>query len=291
MITKISKIDEDIYQIDDNEIPLDVTSTRNLIESLGNQDINDVMDEIDKEGSIDLKTAEKGSVVEVYEVTYPDGEDIQEYVKKKDLVSQDLFPGVESEDINVKVMPKNDLQVNSKKSWREVLALQEDISLISLDIEDIKPEDEEEVLILAGKAFGSHFGSESTAYQYIQQDTDFSISKKLVAKFSDNIKKIVGFYLLQYNTLFHGIELNEMKPLIDLTPYKNKTGIEGVALWVDPKYRGQGAGNSLKDVPKSLGADYIWGLQFKSLNNLNDWLKRRQLVAENGGVYLTAEKI
>lgn len=71
--------------------------------------------------------------------------------------------------------------------------------------------------------------------------------------------------------------------------YVGLTGVEGLLLAIDESIRGQGWGNKLKDYPKTLGYDYIWGQQFKGLNNLNDWLKRRELVATTSEVYITAE--
>lgn len=71
--------------------------------------------------------------------------------------------------------------------------------------------------------------------------------------------------------------------------YVGLIGVEGLLLVVDESVRGQGWGNKLKDYPKSLGYGYIWGQQSKGLNNLNDWLKRRELVATTGEVYITAE--
>jgi len=52
-----------------------------------------------------------------------------------------------------------------------------------------------------------------------------------------------------------------------------------------------GWGNKLKDAPKTLDVDYIWGQQFKGLNNLEDWLKRRELIHETQDIYITAEII
>ena len=66
-------------------------------------------------------------------------------------------------------------------------------------------------------------------------------------------------------------------------------GIEGLLLVVDESSRSQGWGNKLKDYPKTLGYGYIWGQQLKGLNNLKDWLKRRELVGTTDKVYITAE--
>jgi hypothetical protein len=71
--------------------------------------------------------------------------------------------------------------------------------------------------------------------------------------------------------------------------YVGLIGIEGLLIVVDESVRGQGWGNKLKEYPKSLGYGYIWGQQFKGLNNLKDWLKRRELVATTDEVYITAE--
>jgi hypothetical protein len=41
-------------------------------------------------------------------------------------------------------------------------------------------------------------------------------------------------------------------------------------------------------------ADYIYGLQYKSLNNLQNWLKSRRLVAQSEGdeaVYITLQDL
>jgi hypothetical protein len=71
--------------------------------------------------------------------------------------------------------------------------------------------------------------------------------------------------------------------------YVGLIGIEGLLIAVDESVRGQGWGNVLKDYPKTLGYGYIWGQQFKGLNNLKDWLKRRELIATTSEVYITAE--
>jgi hypothetical protein len=71
--------------------------------------------------------------------------------------------------------------------------------------------------------------------------------------------------------------------------YVGLIGVEGLLLAVDESVRGKGWGNKLKEYPKTLGYDYIWGQQFKKLNNLKDWLKRRELVGTTNDTYITAE--
>lgn len=64
-------------------------------------------------------------------------------------------------------------------------------------------------------------------------------------------------------------------------------GIQGVALGVSSKYKNLGIGKKLILYPETIGADYVWGFQFKKLENINDWLKRRKIYSENGGMYTT----
>lgn len=96
----------------------------------------------------------------------------------------------------------------------------------------------------------------------------------------DDNDKLLGSYILGNN---------QMNSLIFDNRFNKLLGIEGVLLCVDESIRGQGWGNKLKEYPKSLPIDYIWGQQFKSLNNLEDWLKRRELIGETSDVYITAE--
>jgi hypothetical protein len=111
---------------------------------------------------------------------------------------------------------------------------------------------------------------------YLKGATNWDISAMLVT----DEDKILGVYLLGDNKLTN---------FVDSPKYKDLIGIEGVLLFIDSSIRGLGYGNKLKDYPKTLGYDYIWGQQFKGLKNLGDWLKRRELVATTNDVYITAE--
>jgi hypothetical protein len=110
----------------------------------------------------------------------------------------------------------------------------------------------------------------------LQQETNWDISAILL----DDEDKIMGLYLLGDSQL-DSLTVNEK--------FIKLKGVEGVLLAVSEKIRGEGWGNKLKDYPKTLEFDYIWGQQLKSLNNLEDWLKRRELIAETKSVYITAE--
>lgn len=107
----------------------------------------------------------------------------------------------------------------------------------------------------------------------VENQTNLEKSAMIV----DRENNIRGVYLIGNNQLRH-------------LDYKHLKGVEGVLLAVDESIRGRGWGNRLKNYPKTLGVDYIWGQQAKGLNNIKDWLKRRELINENGGIYITAEK-
>lgn len=113
-------------------------------------------------------------------------------------------------------------------------------------------------------------------FSILDQETNWDISALLL----DDNDNIMGVYLLGDKQL-DSLTINEK--------YLKLKGVEGVVLAVSDKIRGQGWGNKLKDYPKTLGYDYIWGQQLKVLNNLEDWLKRRELIDERNNVYITAE--
>ena len=113
-------------------------------------------------------------------------------------------------------------------------------------------------------------------FAILQQETNWDISAILL----NDEDKIMGLYLLGNS---------QLDSLIENEKYVELKGVEGVLLAVSEEIRGQGWGNKLKDFPKTLEVDYIWGQQLKTLNNLEDWLKRRELVAETQSVFITAE--
>ncbi len=136
------------------------------------------------------------------------------------------------------------------------------------------PKENQYEAILFGYQFFNHTMLFNVFNNYLKAETDWEKSFYLV----DEEDIIVGAYLIGNNQL-----------PIPNNKYKDLIGVEGVLLAVDEDLRGFGFGNRLKDMPKTLGVDYIWGQQFKVLGNLEDWLKRRELIFETGDVYITAE--
>ena len=125
-----------------------------------------------------------------------------------------------------------------------------------------------------------HVVNLSLFFSIILEETDWNLSAMLV----DDEGIVKGAYLLGKGSPAYLMDAGQWGK------YQNLKGVEGVMLTVDESIRGQGWGNKLKDYPKTLGVDYIWGQQLKGLNNLEDWLKRRELVGETDDCYITLEK-
>lgn len=132
-----------------------------------------------------------------------------------------------------------------------------------------------EVITWAFEYF-KHVTGEDYFFAIIAQETNWDLSIMLL-----DGEELKGVYLFGDQGV---------GSLADLSEYANLKGIEGVLLAVDKSIQGQGWGNKMKDFTKTLGFDYIWGQQLKTLNNLEDWLKRRVIVAETKNVWITLEK-
>lgn len=139
------------------------------------------------------------------------------------------------------------------------------------------PEERQEEVIDWTYPYFQHVTGGEYFYAILRQETNWENSLLLLNE-KDEIK---GVYLLGDQPV---------ESLVKTEEYKGLKGVEGVVLAVDSELRGKGWGTKLKDYPKTMGFDYIWGQQLKTLNNLEDWLKRRVLVAETKSVYITAER-
>ncbi|MFA5398662.1 MAG: hypothetical protein WC346_21790, partial [Methanogenium sp.] len=109
MITKVSKVG-DLYQINEGDTPIDITSLRGILKETNITNINNWLDDLDKEGNNTFEiTADKGTVVNIYEVDYPtpknpnlETQEISKHLDEyEDAISQQIFPGVPVEDVVV----------------------------------------------------------------------------------------------------------------------------------------------------------------------------------------------
>lgn len=135
----------------------------------------------------------------------------------------------------------------------------------------INDNDIEDVLELGDNIFkGVLYDNKS----YMYHATNWNISIKLVL---DN--KIIGFYLFSEGNIYYNDPI-----------FENKKGVQGVALGIDKKYRGNGFGNMLINKSYELfnnDFDYIWGQHIKSLNNLEDWKKKRTIVNDTNSSFMS----
>lgn len=102
----------------------------------------------------------------------------------------------------------------------------------------------------------------------------------LVALVGDNV---AGFYFIGNHPIPKGGK--------DYEKFNNLKGVEGMALGVLKEYKNFGIGKKLIETTQQLPVDYIWGYQFKSLKNIDDWLKRRKIYFENDGIYITYQML
>ena len=103
----------------------------------------------------------------------------------------------------------------------------------------------------------NHIMDESSFRNYVNFMSEFEISFMLI----DEKENIVGVYTLLKNEIYEEFPNTEK--------YEGLDGVEGILLFVEEAYRGKGWGNKLKDMPKEIGYDYVWGRQHKNLNNLD----------------------
>jgi GNAT superfamily N-acetyltransferase len=117
--------------------------------------------------------------------------------------------------------------------------------------------------------------SKQASYRYLNAVVDWNLSVKLVL---DN--KIIGCYLFSEGSIDEYTD-----------DFKDKKGIEGVALVVDKEYRNLGYGKLLIKYSESLPYDYIWGQHLKGIGNLEHWKKRRPHVYDADQVWITAKAL
>jgi GNAT superfamily N-acetyltransferase len=133
-------------------------------------------------------------------------------------------------------------------------------------------QDIKEVVHLASLIFTNVMSYDENV-EYINESTDFSKSVKLTLN-----NEIIGCYLVNPKNLDN----------------EDGLGIEGVALAIKPAFRKFGYGELLKnwfeDYAKSNGYSYLWGQHLKGLNNLDHWLKRRELHSEDDELFVTIKR-
>lgn len=145
-------------------------------------------------------------------------------------------------------------------------------------ISPITSQDIPAVLDVLSQAFAGIVDAR-TVQSIVNDLADWTMSRKLVVD-----DKIVGAYVLGSQSVLDFAD----NALEDLEPYRGKRAVHGVALGLLPEYRGSRLGAKLRDVPRSMPADYVWGMQYKVLGNISHWTRfGRRVVADEGDYVIT----
>jgi hypothetical protein len=165
-------------------------------------------------------------------------------------------------------------------------------SISNISISKIQNSDIDDVIDVLYSVFG-----------HLEVDKE-ALKKRVTPRLLNNLSikislnnKIVGCYLLAEKSaqeFINDIKLDKIKdfPLNDTKIYYDNitgNGIQGIALAISEEHRGMSLGKELKNYAKNLGYDHIWGVQDKRLENINFWMKTRELLAESSSRYATIE--
>ena len=147
-------------------------------------------------------------------------------------------------------------------------------------------ENQQQVIKWSYNFFKTHMSLKAFK-KYLMTVTNWDISLVLV----NESNEIMGVYLFgdRQISMVTNTEDGVIFYADKLEKYTNLRGFEGVLLAIDESIRNNGYATQLKDTSKVIGYNYIWGLQFKTLGNLDYWLRRRELVGETEDCYITAQ--
>ena len=140
-----------------------------------------------------------------------------------------------------------------------------------------------QALDLGVNEFAPHAGGNKSMVRSLLSQHDPEMSRAVLHK-----GKVVGAYFLKHGNVPAVSDQYQHHFDADI---KGKRGVEGVGLVIHPDHRGHGVGTQLKNYTQSLNADYVWGGQLKSLNNIHHWLKRRKVIYENPYMHITYQSI
>jgi len=161
----------------------------------------------------------------------------------------------------------------------------------------IKNDDIQFLLDLKYCYFKDCYKDKKSHDNYLLANSDISISKKLVKN-----DEIIGAYFLNKNNIVdmfiddfgknntYDDEWIDNNIIYNPKPLYELNGVEGVSLFIDEKYKNLGLGKMLIDsVMMDNDVDYMFGLAYKSLGNIKDWMKRSYLLVDYGSYYMIVE--
>jgi len=178
--------------------------------------------------------------------------------------------------------------------WQNIKEEKEAAEYDEIAVSNIDPQDFEETVDLLYDTF-KKIGATREDILGLEPRINNGISLKATAD-----GKIVGVYLLKENSINNFIDSIEQDKIKDfrredtrvfLRERLNDNGIQGIALAVLPEYRSTGIPGKMMDLIKRMGYDYIWGVQDKSLENIEYWKKTRKVFAESSINWATYAKL
>lgn len=136
----------------------------------------------------------------------------------------------------------------------------------TVEIRKIKEDEVEDALLEAG--FGSFkdkiHGTATGFYNSVMWAMN-NLNNTWVAVYNS---RIIGGYFLEFNPI-NGLYFDDLGE-----SYKDKIGIQGVALFLLPEFRGQKIGSALRAIPVEMkNVDYVWGAHLACLKNVKNWVK------------------
>lgn len=177
------------------------------------------------------------------------------------------------------------------KEMREYINIFENFNNNRIVIEVIKQDDNDGCIDVLYSNFKDLVSSKEELLNKIKPRLNNGLSICL-----KNEGQVVGVYLLNQNSINNFIESVKRNEVYDF-PYNetiitldedlSDNGLQGIALSVLPEYRGAGYGTMLKNYTYNLGYDYIWGVQDKKLENIEQWKRTRKIFAESPTRYAT----
>jgi len=152
-------------------------------------------------------------------------------------------------------------------------------STLSFQIDPVTTENRTAALKLFSRVFHEVMPGVAS---YVSAATDWEESRLITLN-----DEVVGCYALSRTVIGNFPGAKESTEKYNRGWRKGK-GVQGIALAVAPEYRGMGIGRALRAYPEQSGRfAYSWGYAMESLNNLQEWLSYRRLIATTGGLHIT----
>ena len=155
------------------------------------------------------------------------------------------------------------------------------------------------VINLTERIFTPHTGKGLDYASYMEACSDWKLSVAL----TDGDRLLGAYALKEYSADDFFDEIPDEKPGNEKRSelkesvrriaehFGNLKGVQGVSLVVPEHLRGCGYGHLLRCMPGELGFGWSYGIQLKSLRNLEKWQKVREHTEEISGCWVTGGRV